>query len=243
MKKIVLIYIAILATIPAMAQKERKYIREGNKAFEKDRFQNAEVAYSKALKEPKLQHDAGFNIGDALYKQEKYPDALEQFSSLKEMANDAEKKGKLYHNIGNTLLKQKKYKESIEAFKQALREVPDDMETKYNLAYAQKMLQEQQNKQKKNQQQNKQNQQNKQDKQDQNQDQKQNNDQNKDKKKNQQQPNDNKNQNQQQQQQPQLSKQDAERLLKAIANDEKKIQEKVKEKQAKAKHKKTTKEW
>jgi len=234
MKRIVLIYIAILATIPAMAQKERKYIREGNKAFEKDKFQNAEVAYSKALKEPKLQHDAGFNIGDALYKQEKYADALEQFSSLKEMANDAEKKGKLYHNIGNTLLKQEKYKESIEAFKHALREVPDDMETKYNLAYAQKMLQEEQNKQKKNKQNNK-------DKQDQ--DQKQNKDQNKDKKKNQQQPDSDKKQNQQQQQQPQLSKQDAERLLKAIANDEKKIQEKVKEKQAKAKHKKTTKEW
>lgn len=240
MKKIVLINMLVLASLMVMAQKERKYIREGNKSYEKANFQNAEVAYSKALKEPKLLFDANFNIGDALYEQEKYPEAFEQFSSLKDMAKDSQHQSKLFHNVGNTLLKQKKYKESIEAFKQALRVNPNDMETKYNLAYAQKMLEEQ-NKQEQNQQ-NKKKQQDQKDQQN-NQDKNQNKDQNKQNQDKQQNQKDDKQQNQQQQQQPQLSKEDAERLLKAIANDEKKIQEKVKEKQAKAKHKKTTKEW
>jgi len=238
MKRITIISLLLLISFFVHGQKERKYIREGNKAFEKENFQNAEVAYSKALKEPTLQHDASFNIGDALYKQEKYPEALNQFSSLEDIAKKPEQKANVYHNMGNTLLKQKKYKESIEAYKQALRIVPSDMDTKYNLAYAQKMLENEQNQENK-QNQNKDQEQQKNEKNEKNQE-------NQQDKKDQQnkKPNQDKKDNQQQQpQQQQLSKEDAERLLKAIANDEKKIQEKVKEKQAKAKHKKTTKEW
>ncbi|MGM0550237.1 MAG: tetratricopeptide repeat protein [Bacteroidota bacterium] len=246
MKRMMVISVLLLLSFFVHGQKERKYIREGNKAFEKEHFQNAEVAYSKALKEPTLQHDASFNIGDALYKQEKYPEALEQFSSLEDIAKTPEQKASIYHNMGNSLLKQKKYKESIEAYKQALRAVPTDLDTKYNLTYAQKMLKDEQDKN----QQNKQNKNKDQDKQKDQKDQKdqnnQDNQQNKQNQQDQQNKQDKKEdsqQQQQQQQQQQLSKEDAERLLKAIANDEKKIQEKVKEKQAKAKHKKTTKEW
>jgi len=234
----------------AFAQKERKHIREGNRSFEKDRYQNAEVAYRKAINTPELQFDAGFNVGDALYKQEKYPEALEQFSSLEDLAKTPEQKAALYHNLGNTLMKQQKYKESIEAYKNALRQVPEDMETKYNLAYAQQKLKDQQqqeqqkdNNKDQNKDQKPQNNkdQNNKDKKDKNKDQ-----QNKQDKNKQQQPNDqekDKKQSQQQPQQQQLSKADAERLLKALANDEEKTQKKVKKKQAKAKRKKTEKEW
>ncbi|MDX9695257.1 MAG: hypothetical protein RBT49_05660 [Bacteroidales bacterium] len=48
---------------------------------------------------------------------------------------------------------------------------------------------------------------------------------------------------QQQQQQPQISKEDAERLLQALANDEKKTQEKLKEEKAKAAKARVVKEW
>src|SRR5690606_13377004 len=68
-------------------------------------------------------------------------------------------------------LKSQKYKESIEAYKNALKINPDDMETKYNISYALKQM-EKQNQQQQNQQ-NQQNQDQKNDDQQQNQDQQQ----------------------------------------------------------------------
>jgi tetratricopeptide (TPR) repeat protein len=47
------------------------------------------------------------------------------------------------YNLGNVALVGQQIDAAIEAYKQALRLQPDDMEAKYNLAYAQKMKQEQ----------------------------------------------------------------------------------------------------
>ncbi|MCK7537586.1 MAG: hypothetical protein MZV63_44840 [Marinilabiliales bacterium] len=46
--------------------------------------------------------------------------------------------------IGNSMLQNQKVKESIDAYKEALRNNPNDMDTKHNLAYAQKLMQQQQ---------------------------------------------------------------------------------------------------
>ncbi len=230
--KIIFIYSLVMIAMNAFAQKERKYIRQGNKEFENANFENSEVSYRKAVDlEEKKSHEPAFNVGDALYKQEKYEDAIEQFNSLADVEVSKEEKAKIYHNIGNSLLQSNKLQESIEAYKNALRNNPNDMETKYNLAYAQKKLEEQEQQQdqdKDNQDQNKDQQDQDKDKNDQNQDQeKDKQEQNKD----------------QQQQQPQISKEDAERILQALANDEKDTQEKVKEQQAAAAKVKVEKEW
>jgi Ca-activated chloride channel homolog len=210
--KFVSIYILVLIAVTAFAQQERKFIRKGNKLFEKENFQESEIQYRKAIDKDKNSYNALFNIGDALYKQEKYEDATKQFSDLsstKDLSKDD--KAKLYHNIGNSMLKNQKVKESIDAYKEALRNNPNDMDTKHNLAYAQKLMQQQQQ------------QQDQQDKQDENKDQ------NKDQKEDQQNQNQ---QNKQDQQQPKISKEDAERLLQALANDEKKTQDKLKKEKA-----------
>ena len=178
-------------------------------------------------------------MGDALYKQEKYEDAINQFNSLAELDLSKEEKAKIYHNIGNSLMQGEKYKEGIDAYKNALRNNPNDMDTKYNLVYAQKKLDEQQ-----------------QQEQDQDKDKEKNEDENKDQdkqdqekdknedKKDQEQDQDKQDQDQkEQQQQPQISKEDAERLLKALAEDEKDTQQKVKEQQAAAAKVKNEKEW
>ncbi|HAF30962.1 MAG TPA: aerotolerance regulator BatC [Bacteroidales bacterium] len=214
-----------LISINSFAQKERKYIRQGNKEFEKADYDNSEVSYRKAVDlEEKKTHEPEFNVGDALYKQEKYDDAAEQFKNLADYELSKEEKAKVYHNLGNSFLQSKKYQKSIEAFKNALRNNPTDLDTKYNLAYAQKKLEEQQ------QQQQQQDQDQNEDKQNQNQDK------NKQDKQDQ-------NKEQQQQQQPEISKEDAERILQALANDEKDTQQKVKEQQAAAAKVKVEKEW
>lgn len=226
--KFIGIYILVLVAVTAFAQQERKFIRKGNKLFEKEDYQQSEIQYRKAIDKDKNSYSGLFNIGDALYKQEKYEDATKQFSDLAEKQMSKEDKSKLNYNIGNSLLKNQKLQESIEAYKEALRNNPNDMDAKHNLVYAQRMMQQQQQQQ----------QQDQQNKDDQNQDQ------NKDQP--QQQPKQdqqNQDQQQQQQQQPKISKEDAERLLQALANDEKKTQEKLKDEKAKAAKVRVVKEW
>jgi len=135
--------------------------------------------------------------------------------------------------MGNSLLMANKVKESIDAYKGSLKLNPKNIEAKYNLAYAQDLLQKQQQQQKD---QDKNNQDKNKDKQQQNKDQKDNQD-----KKDQNQ--DKKDQQQQQQQDQGISKEDAQRILDALANDEKYVQEKVRLAKAAKEKVRTIKNW
>ncbi len=64
------------------------------------------------------------------------------------------KKSASLYNLGNSLLMANKVQESIDAYKGSLKLDPDNMEAKYNLAYAQDLLKEQQQQQQQQQQQN-----------------------------------------------------------------------------------------
>ena len=73
MLKFAIISIFLLGTIgQALAQQERKYIREGNDLFDKQDFEKAEVEYRKAADKKADSFEAAFNMADALYKQKKY---------------------------------------------------------------------------------------------------------------------------------------------------------------------------
>lgn len=272
-KSMIITVVTLLAAWPAIAQQERKFIREGNELFEKQDFEKAEVEYRKAADKKANSFEAAFNMADALYKQKKYDEALEQFSALAKQETDKERLGEIYHNIGNTLLAMEKTDESIEAYKNSLRNRPASEQTKYNLEFARHKQQQDQQNQDQNKDNQDQNKDQNQDQQDQNKDQQDQNkdrqdqnkdqqnkdqqDQNKDQQnkdrqdqnKDQQNKNDqNKDQQQQhpQQQQGKISKEDAERLLEALQNDEKNVQEKVQKQKAqeqKAKKMKIEKDW
>jgi tetratricopeptide (TPR) repeat protein len=195
-----------------LGSQARALAREGNALYHQGKYGGALEQYRHALEEDKTLNQAIFNTGDALYKQGKYDEAADQFRLFtlqKGLNNHLLAQG--YHNLGNSLLKQKKLQESVEAYKQALRNNPNDDDTRHNLAYAQMLLQQQNKQQQQNQQQNQQNQQQQEQ------------------------------QNQQQQQQqnqspasqrPNLSKADAERMLEALNNEEKNIQKKLLRKRA-----------
>lgn len=249
MKKGVFTGMLVLLSAILFAQSERKFVRKGNDSYESKNYTESEIQYRKAVDEKPNYYDALYNIGDALYKQEKYQEAAKQFQTMlgnEDLSGDT--KSKAYHNLGNALLKSKKYKESIEAYKNALKLNPQDMETKHNLTYAMKQLQKQENKnnqnQQKQQQQNKENQdQNKKNQDQKKNDQQQNNQQKKQNQNQDQKDKQNKPNPQQQKQQKQISREDAKRLLQALENDEKQLQKKLKKKKAKVKTAKTTKNW
>ena len=208
--------VMVLLSINTFAQKEKKYAREGNKLYEKSNFKDAEISYRKAIAENKNFHPAYYNLANALYNLGKYSDADSIYNLFNSNIQDPTLKAFAYHNIGNSLFHQQKYAESIEAYKKSLRINPKDAETKYNLAKAQQMLQQQQQQQQQQQNKDDKNKQNQDNKDQQNQEQQQ----NKDKEDNKQQNNQNK---------KQISKEEAERILNALDNNDKKTQEKVKE--------------
>jgi len=243
MKRLILIILVIAFSVTVFGQNERKHIRSGNKLFMdavKDttkidtvKFSNAETEYRKALNKKPNDLQWNFNLADAIYKQQRFDEAAGKFAELAEKMETPEEKGRVLHNLGNSQLLNQKLDESIETYKKALRHNPTDLDTKYNLAYAQ-LLKKQQEQQQQNQDQNKdqQNQDQNQDQQQQNQDQ-----QNQDNQQNQ-------DQQQQQAQQNKISKENAEQLLQVLQNDERQIQDKVKKMQAaQAKRSRTEKEW
>lgn len=235
------VFMIITATLNA--QTDKKFIRKGNREYEKNKFSDSEISYRKAIDKNKQSPEAVFNVGDALYKQNKFEEAGKQFVENTNQNDDKLKKSAGLYNLGNSLLKANKLQESIEAYKNSLKLRPGNREAKYNLSYAQDLLKLQQEQQKKQQQdKDKQDKNKDKNKKDQKKDQKDSNDKNKDQQKDQNNDKDQK----QQQQQPQkqeISKEDAQRLLNSMANDEKNVQEKVKlAKAAKAKVR-TVKNW
>jgi len=140
MKTILFTAFILLTSLAVQAQEERKFIRTGNSQFDEEKYLESEIEYRKALDKDKNSFEAQFNLGDALYKQEKYDEAIDQFNMLAGMEQSPENLAKVFHNLGNSYFVSQKYPESIEAYKNALRNNPSDDQSRYNLIAAQKML-------------------------------------------------------------------------------------------------------
>jgi Ca-activated chloride channel homolog len=236
MLKCILISVLLIIFTTLNAQNDKKYIRKGNREYDKSKYSDSEISYRKAIDKNKQSPDAVFNVGDALYKQNKFEEAGKQFVESTNENDDRIKKSAGFYNLGNSLLKANKLEESIESYKNSLKLRPGNREAKYNLSYAQDLLKLQKEQQKKQQQdKDKQDQNKDKKKEDQKKDQKDQNEKNKEQEKDQKQ--------QQQPQKQEISKDDAQRLLNSLANDEKNVQEKVKLAKASRTKVRTVKNW
>lgn len=148
MKKIVIILIT-LSTFLSYAQKKDKaliasnnYVYEGNELVNED-FASAEMEYRKAISEKPTNVVGAYNLGNAYYKNQKFGEALLRHQEVIKTATTKEEKHKAYHNIGNALMQGKQCREAVEAFKSALRNNPNDDETRYNLGLAKICAEEQ----------------------------------------------------------------------------------------------------
>ncbi len=129
-------------------QREAKmYLQEAEDALSENDFAAAEAAYRKAIAKDPDNPTAKYNLGNLYYNKEKPSEAGERLNQAGEIADSKETKHKAFHNLGNSFMRQEKYKEAVEAYKDALRNNPNDEETRYNLALAKKMLEEEQQQQ------------------------------------------------------------------------------------------------
>jgi tetratricopeptide (TPR) repeat protein len=222
MNRILVIFIALFSITQVWAQQEGPDLRRGNNEYKHENYTEAEVNYRRGLDKNNDSFEGHFNLGDALFRQEKYPEALEQYQKAESLlkGDDKTRKAELdrrlaatYHNMGNALYAQQQYDKSVAAYQQSLRHNPKDNDTRYNLVKAMQQLQQQQ----------------------QNQNQQQNQEQKNDS--TQQQPQEQQQQEQQNQQQEQnqdqMDRETAEQILQALEQDEQETQEKLQRQQGK----------
>ncbi len=247
MRQLFIILLIVFQAPVLFAQDAKSDIHKGNKLYQQKKYAEAEAAYRKATAKKDQKLESNFNLGDAMYKQKKFDSAGRNFTSIASSSTNPLVKAGAYHNLGNALLANKKYDESIDAYKKALLNNPNDDETRYNLAYAQEMLKKQQNKNKDNNNQNKNKNNNNQNKnkndKDKNKNDKDKNKQDKDKQ-NQGGNNQDKSNQQNQPQSPnKVSKDDAQRMLDALNDQEKNTQDKLKNKKLQGVKVPVTKDW
>ncbi len=142
-----------------------KDVYYGNQFYHSAKMPEAAMMYREALKENPNNQKAHFNLGNSLYRnaiqirasKENFvqgnrkvtPDSLanlvfdEAANNFAQVANSISDKDTLHrawHNIGNCYLQKKEYQQAVDAYKKSLKYNPKDEETRYNLAYALKHL-------------------------------------------------------------------------------------------------------
>ena len=233
LSKLILILIITFigtSTVSADNRQSRKHIRKGNTLFRSDKRKEALVDYVKAVRADTTNARALYNLSTSMFPaawrnvQENQRDTMiNYFKAAAQQETNPYRKAQAYHNMGVVLQGAHDFKNAIEAYKEALRNNPNDDETRYNLVLCQRQLKNDGNGGQSQQQQ----QQDEQDQQQQQQQQEQ-----------------EQQQQQQQQQEPPMSKENAEQLLNAAMQQEKQTQQRMQEaKQQQSKRRRIEKNW
>ena len=130
----------------ALAKNAKRYMQKAEEAVAENDVASAEAYYRKAISIDPANAEAKYNLGNLYYNKDINLGAVERHGQAAKVAENKDLKHDSFHNRGNAFMKQKKYKEAIEAYKNSLRNNPSDEETRYNLALAKKMLEEEQKK-------------------------------------------------------------------------------------------------
>ncbi|UCH64483.1 MAG: tetratricopeptide repeat protein [Ignavibacterium sp.] len=239
---LILIFLIGIVTNITHSQSLRGLVNDGVDQYKEGNYSDAEVKFKKGTDKAPDSFEAQFNLGDAYFKQQRYDEAIKSYKSSLAMSRNDIEKSKVHYNVGNSLLKSQKIEESIEEYKKSLKLNPIDQEAKYNLSYALEMLK---NQQQQDQQQDKKDKEKKdEEKKDEQKDKKEEKKEDQQQKQDQQKQDQKKKEDQKQQQQPQpqkISKEEAERILEALKDNEKDLQKELR--RVKGKRVKTDKDW
>ncbi len=251
MKKL-LTYLLFFCFGMIFSQEKDRALPKGNDAFAEKAFADAEAQYRISEFKSPRKASAAYNLGNAIYRQNQKSEAGLAFKKAIQKAKTYQEKHRAYHNLGNVLMAEKNYEGAVEAYKNALRNDPNDEETRYNYALAKEYLKnnpkpkDDKNKDKKNDKKDNKDNKDKKDQKDKNQDKKDDKGQKDQKKDDQKKDQGDKGDKKDEKPKPApggISKQRLENLLDAVNNEEKKVQQKVNAKKVKAPPVKTEKDW
>ncbi|MDA8808025.1 tetratricopeptide repeat protein [Flavobacteriaceae bacterium] len=209
---------------------------DGNVEFADKNLIEAEKFYRKSISKDSLNIKASYNLANSFYRSELKQEAINQYKSSIEKTKSKETRHKSFHNLGNIYMQNEDYQNAVNSFKNALLNNPTDDETRYNYALAKELLKNEQKDNKKDDKDKKKDKDKEKDKKD---EQKEKKDKQKEKDKK-----DDKNNDKKEKPKPnKISPEQLKNLLKAMDNQEKKVQQKINKKKIKGSPVKNKKDW
>jgi tetratricopeptide (TPR) repeat protein len=145
-KSAVTILFFMMMSNVSFSQKVNSAILKGNKAYQENKFDEAEKEYRDALKKSEKNVTANYNLGNVLYRKDKTEEAVKAYENAIQNTDDNVLKQKAFYNKGVAYQKAKKLPECILAYKNALILNPNDEDARQNLQRALKQQQNQENK-------------------------------------------------------------------------------------------------
>lgn len=209
---------------------------DGNIEFAENNLVEAESLYRKSISKDSLNLKAVYNMGNSFYKNELKDEAINQYRSSIKKTTDKDLLHKSFHNLGNVFMQNEDYQNAVDSFKKALLNKPSDDETRYNYVLAKELLKNQQKNNKKDDKDKKNDKDKKDDKNKKDDKKEEEKKDNKSEKKNDNKENNNPKPNK-------ISPEQLKNLLKAMDNEEKKVQNKVNKNKVKGSPIKNKKDW
>jgi Ca-activated chloride channel homolog len=111
----------------------------GNRLFKKGRYNEALSRYSAGLLKDPSSDVLHYNSGGALYKLNDYQKSLEEYQKASGF-KDKLTKSRDWYNIGNARFKLDQWQEAIDAYVECLKLNPDDQDAKFNLELIRKKI-------------------------------------------------------------------------------------------------------
>ena len=119
-------------------------MRQGNALARKGDYENALKNYQEALVQEPDNTKIHHNIARALYKMEKYPEAASEYQ-LGVLTKDRKMQAQAFYNIGNCRFREGQLDAAIDSYQASLLLNPKDRDAKQNLEFCRKIKEQMKN--------------------------------------------------------------------------------------------------
>jgi tetratricopeptide (TPR) repeat protein len=146
MKYFVYIWLIFLLFTKANAQTQqelKQHLIDGVEAFNAQAHESAASSFNSGSSLENYEDIAAYNRGRSLLETEDFESAISAFQQAIEFSDNPILKSRSEYNIGNASLMGGEIETAIEAYKSALKHDPNFVEARHNLANAYKLLQQQ----------------------------------------------------------------------------------------------------
>lgn len=144
---LLVLFLLVIGSVRAQDSEVTNQIYEGNTLMDMRVFDEAEMAFRRALSKSPERTEALYNLGNTHFNEQDYEEAKQRYFQTQKFSDNNSSKHHAFHNIGNVFMKQKNYAKAVETYKNALRNNPQDEETRYNYALAKELLEKEQQQQ------------------------------------------------------------------------------------------------
>lgn len=145
MKSVVLIFLLVLSSSMSFGQDEdawRDTLIMARKAYEKKNYSEALKYYESTQKIAPDDIDLSDEMAQSAYKARDFERAEKIYQQGSSTKMSKRQRGDAMHNMGNAQMRQENYEGAVESYKEALRNNPNDEETRYNLSKAIRKIKE-----------------------------------------------------------------------------------------------------